>query len=142
MAYWLFKEEPGHYSFTDLERDRTTLWGGVTNNLARKNLRSVQEGDRIFYYHTGDEKAVVGEMVAASGPVADADTDDPKGVAVKVRGVGRLQYPVTLSRIKAIPELADWQLVRMSRLSVVPVNKVQWDLVMKLSREKPPEKGH
>lgn len=142
MAYWLFKEEPDHYSFADLERDGTTLWGGVTNNLARKNLRSVQEGDRIFYYHTGDEKAVVGEMMAVSGPVADPGTDDPKGVAVKVRAVQRLQYPVTLSRIRQIPQLADWQLVRMSRLSVVPVDKLQWDQVMKLSREKPPDESH
>jgi predicted RNA-binding protein with PUA-like domain len=133
MACWLFKEEPDHYNFADLERDGTTLWDGVTNNLARLNLRKVRAGDRIFYYHTGKEKAVVGEMKAVSGPLADHA--DPKAVAVRVRAVRRLPRPVPLSRIKDEPTLADWDLVRISRLSVVPVTPAQWRRVKDLSRE-------
>ena len=131
MAYWLFKEEPEHYSFADLERDRATLWDGVSNNLALKNLRQVRRGDRVFFYHTGKEKAVVGEMEV----VADPDVRDPKAVAVKVRAVRRLPRPVPLARIKADPALAGWELVRLARLSVMPVTEEQWRRVEELSQE-------
>jgi predicted RNA-binding protein with PUA-like domain len=133
MPYWLFKEEPSHYSYSDLEQDKTTLWDGVSNNLARQNLRRVRRGDRIFYYHTGKEKAVVGEMRAESDARPDPDGDDPKAVLVEVRPVRRLQYPVTLGRIKEDPMLADWDLVRLPRLSVMPVTEDQWRRVEKLS---------
>jgi predicted RNA-binding protein with PUA-like domain len=131
---WLFKEEPEHYNFAELEQDGTTLWDGVTNNLARQNLRQVRRGDRVLYYHTGKEKAVVGEMVAVSGPMPDPSSDDPKGVAVKVKAVRRLQHPVSLKRIKQEPKLADWDLVRLPRLSVLAVSKEQWRRVEELSR--------
>src|SRR5262245_39668192 len=78
-AGWLFKEEPEHYNYADLERDGTTVWDGVTNNLALQNLRKVRRGDRVLYYHTGKEKAVVGEMRVVSGP--QADPRDPEGKA-------------------------------------------------------------
>jgi predicted RNA-binding protein with PUA-like domain len=132
-ATWLFKEEPEHYSYADLERDGGTVWDGVTNNLALQNLRKVRAGDRVLYYHTGKEKAVVGVMRAVSDPTSDAA--DPKRVSVRVEPVRRLPAPVTLARIKADPQLADWELVRLSRLSVMPVNRVQWDRVEELSRE-------
>jgi predicted RNA-binding protein with PUA-like domain len=134
MAHWLFKEEPDHYSYSDLERDGATLWDGVTNNLARQNLRNVRKGDRIFYYHTGKEKAVVAEMRAESDAQADPQGDDPKAVLVKVQPVRRLQHPVSLGRIKADTELTGWDLVRLPRLSVMPVSAEQWRRVEELSR--------
>jgi predicted RNA-binding protein with PUA-like domain len=134
-GYWLFKEEPTHYNFADLERDGQALWDGVTNNLARQNLRQVRRGDRVFYYHTGKEKAVVGEAEVTSDAAADADSDDPKAVVVGVRPVRRLLHPVSLERIKNDPPLADWDLVRLPRLSVMPVSRAQWQRVLELSRE-------
>jgi predicted RNA-binding protein with PUA-like domain len=134
MAYWLFKQEPGCYSYADLERDRTTVWDGVTNSLARRNLRQVKPGDRILFYHTGKEKAVVGEMRAVGNPQPDPESDDPKSVVVEVRAVRRL-HPVTLGQIKDDPQLAGWDLVRLPRLSVVPVTEVQWQRVEQLGRE-------
>jgi predicted RNA-binding protein with PUA-like domain len=134
MSYWLFKEEPEHYSFADLEKEKITIWNGVSNNLARKNLREVSEGDRILFYHTGREKAVVGEMRALSGPMPDPKESDPKAVVVKVQAVQRLQHPVSLERIKKDPLLADWDLVRLPRLSVMPVSSSQWERVKELSK--------
>lgn len=140
MPCWLFKEEPEHYSYADLEREGRTLWTGVTNNLARKNLREVRPGDRIWFYHTGSEKQVVGEMVADSGPLPDPDASDAKGVAVEVRPVRRLLAPVSLQAIKDDPELSDWELVRLPRLSVMPVTVAQWKRVQSLSSGSPPNK--
>jgi predicted RNA-binding protein with PUA-like domain len=135
MAYWLFKQEPGCYSFSDLERDGSTVWDGVANPLARKNLWKVKPGDRILFYHTGKEKAVVGEMKAASDPRPDPQNADAKAVVVDVRPVRRLHQPVSLERIKEDSQLADWDLVRLPRLSVVPVTAAQWRRVEELSRE-------
>jgi predicted RNA-binding protein with PUA-like domain len=125
MAYWLFKEEPTHYNYADLERDGRAVWEGVANPLALKNLRSVKPGDRVFYYHTGKEKAVVAEMTVAA---------DSTPEAVVVEPTGRLTQPVTLKEIKADPSLRDWDLVRISRLSVVPVTAQQWKRVHVLAR--------
>jgi predicted RNA-binding protein with PUA-like domain len=136
MAYWLFKEEPTHYDFADLERDGKTMWDGVSNNLARKHLRNVRRGDRIWYYHTGNEKAIVGEMRALSGPRSDPDDSDPKAVVVEVKAVRRLQHPVSLDTIKKDSFLADWDLVRLPRLSVMPLTEAQWKRVVELSRQK------
>jgi predicted RNA-binding protein with PUA-like domain len=134
MARWLFKEEPDHYNFADLRRDGTTVWDGVTNNLARQNLRRVRRGDRILYYHTGKEKAVVGEAVAVGDAGPDPNDDDPKAVVVEVRAVRQLPHPVSLARIKADEALAGWDLVRLSRLSVLAVTDEQWRRVEELSR--------
>jgi predicted RNA-binding protein with PUA-like domain len=134
LAYWLFKEEPDHYSFADLEREGRTFWDGVANNLARQNLRKVCRGDRVLYYHTGNEKAVVGEMEVVGDPAPDPAGDDPKAIGVEVRPVRRLLHPVPLGRIKSDPELAGWDLVRLPRLSVVPVTPAQWRRVHELSR--------
>lgn len=133
MAYWLFKEEPDHYSYSDLEQDQATLWDGVTNNLARLHLRQVRRGDRILYYHTGKEKAVVGEARATSDAMPDSKSDDPKAVIVQVQPVRRLHKPVPLGRIKDDPLLASWELVRLPRLSVMPVTEDQWRRVKELS---------
>jgi predicted RNA-binding protein with PUA-like domain len=135
MSYWLFKEEPDHYSFADLERDGSTVWSGVSNALARQNLRKVKRGERILYYHTGKEKAIVGEMTATDDSMLDPKDADPKAVVVKVQPVRRWSRPVTLKRIKEDPALADWDLVRLSRLSVVPVSEAQWRRVHELSEK-------
>jgi predicted RNA-binding protein with PUA-like domain len=133
MAFWLFKEEPAHYSFADLERDRRTLWDGVTNALARQYLRAVRKGDRVFFYHSGKERAVVGEMRAAGDPRTDPANEGPKAVVVEVEAVRRLAHPVTLTRIKEEPKLAAWDLVRLPRLSVLPVSEEQWKCLEQLS---------
>jgi predicted RNA-binding protein with PUA-like domain len=135
MACWLFKEEPTHYSFGDLEKDGTTVWDGVKNPLARRHLREIRPGDRIFFYHTGKDKAVVGEMRAVSEPQADPRSKDPKAVIVKVEAVRRLPNPVPLSRIKGDQQLTDWELVRLPRLSVMPVTEKQWKRIEQLSKE-------
>ena len=135
MARWLFKEEPTHYSFADLERDGKTLWTGVVNALARQHLRQVRPGDLVLYYHTGKEKAVVGTMRVVRAPLDDPDADDPGGVAVEVEPVQRLPRSVSLKQIKDDPLLADWELVRLPRLSVMPVTATQWKRVQELSRE-------
>jgi predicted RNA-binding protein with PUA-like domain len=135
VANWLFKEEPTHYSYAVLERDGTTLWDGVTNALARQNLRKVRKGDRILYYHTGKEKAVVGEMRAMADATADRTVADPKAVVVNVKAVRKLPRSVLLTRIKQEPALADWDLVRLPRLSVLPVTDEQWRRIEELSAE-------
>jgi predicted RNA-binding protein with PUA-like domain len=136
MAYWLFKEEPDHYSFADLERDRSTVWEGVKNALARSHLRRIRRGDRIWYYHTGKEKAIVGEMRAASDATEAASGEDRGAVAVKVEPVRRLDSPVTLAEVKKEPRLAGWELVRLPRLSVMPVTESQWRCIEELSKKK------
>ena len=118
---WLFKQEPDSYSYDRLVAEGQTLWDGVDNPLARKYLRDVKPGDLAYFYHTGKEKAVVGLMEVLSGPLPVPDSDDEKAVAVKVRPHVKLPQPVTLAQIKADPAFADWELVRMSRLSVMPV---------------------
>ncbi len=123
---WLFKEEPSHYSFADLERDGTTIWDGVDNNAARMHLRNVKTGDRVLYYHTGLEKAVVGEMVVVAGPMPDPAGDHAKAVVVEVRAVKAWRQPVTLADIKKDAAFAKWDLVRNSRLSVMPVSPEIW----------------
>ena len=135
MPRWLFKQEPGCYSYADLERDGGTLWDGVANPLALRHLRQVRRGDRILFYHTGKEKAVVGEMVAAADAGPDPKQNKGKAVVLEVQAVRRLPYPVPLARIKEEPVLADWDLVRLPRLSVLPVSAVQWRRVVELSQE-------
>ena len=135
MALWLFKEEPDHYSFDDLRRDGTTSWDGVTNALARQNLRKVRSGDRVLYYHTDKEKAIVGEMKVVGQPRPDPEDDDPKSVVVEVQAVRKLQHPVALATIKKEKALADWDLVRLPRLSVMPVTERQWRRVVELAKE-------
>ena len=130
---FLFKEEPTHYSYDDLVRDGKTSWTGVRNPLAQKHLRSVKKGDRIFYYHTGDEKAVVG--IAKAGGDAYPDPNDRAGKlhAVDVLPVKKLPRPVTLAEIKASPAFRDFPLVRISRLSVMPVSEKEWAAIEKLA---------
>jgi predicted RNA-binding protein with PUA-like domain len=134
VAGWLFKEEPEHYAYADLERDGRTVWDGVTNNLARQHLRQVRVGDRVFFYQTGKVKAVVGEMRVTAGPRPDPASDDPKAVVVEVEPVRALGRPVSLAVVKQDALLAGWDLVRLPRLSVLPVSEEQWRRVEELGR--------
>ena len=131
---FLFKEEPTHYSWDDLVRDGKTSWTGVKNPLAQKHLRSVKKGDRIFYYHTGDEKAVVGIAKAVDDAYPDPKDESGKLHAVDVAPVKKLARPVTLSEIKASAAFRDFPLVRISRLSVMPVSDREWDGIERMSR--------
>jgi predicted RNA-binding protein with PUA-like domain len=133
---WLFKEEPDHYNFADLQRDGSTVWDGVVNAAARLQLRKVKPGDRVLYYHTGNERAIVGEMRVVEGPLADPTSDDPKAVAVKVEAVRRWPRSVTLAQIKAEASLAGWDLIRLPRLSVMPVTAQQWRQVEELANSR------
>jgi predicted RNA-binding protein with PUA-like domain len=132
MAHWLFKEEPGTYSFANLERDGTAVWSGVTNALAQKHLRTIKKGDTVFFYHTGDEKAVVGVMEVTADPTPDPEDPAGKRVVVAVKPIGKLKVPVTLAAIKADEGFAEWELVRISRLSVMPVPDKLWKKIEKM----------
>jgi len=134
MAQWLVKEEPEHYGYDQLENDRKTVWAGVRNPLAQKHLRSIRKGDRIFYYHTGKEKAVVAEARAGSDAYPDPDDSSGKLYVVDVVAGKKLPRPVTLAEIKADHAFATFPLVRISRLSVMPVSDAEWSRIEKMSR--------
>jgi predicted RNA-binding protein with PUA-like domain len=134
VAYWLMKSEPGVYSWSDLVRDGGTDWDGVRNNAARLHLRAMKPGDEAFFYHSGEDRAVVGIMAIAG----EGQPDGPDGAWVKVpvKPVRPLARPVTLKAIKAEPRLAKIELVRQSRLSVAPVRDEEWAVVLAMSAER------
>jgi predicted RNA-binding protein with PUA-like domain len=127
---YLFKEEPSSYSYDDLARDGKTSWTGVRNPVAQKHLRSVKKGDRIFFYHTGKEKAVVGIARAAADAYPDPDDKTGKLYAVNVVPVKKLKAPVTLAAIKADKAFASFALTRVPRLSVMPVTDAEWNRIL------------
>ena len=130
---WLFKEEPTHYSFDDFTKDKKTVWSGVRNPVAQRHLHSVKKGDRVFFYHTGDEKAVVGIAKALGDAYADPDDKSGKAAVVDIAPVRKLTRPVTLKEIKADPAFNDFPLVRISRLSVMPVTDAEWTRIEKMA---------
>lgn len=131
MAFWLMKSEPSAYSWDDLVRDGGTLWDGVRNNAARLHLRAMKLGDQAFFYHSMEDKAVVGIMkVTGTG---QPDGADGSWVKVPVEPVRPLAKPVTLVQIKAEPRLAKMELIRQSRLSVAPVREEEWKLILEMS---------
>jgi predicted RNA-binding protein with PUA-like domain len=130
---WLFKEEPGHYGFGQLERDGRTTWSGVKNPLAQKHLRGVRKGDRILYYHTGNEKAIVGTATAAGDAYPDPADRSGKAHVVDIVPGNRMARPVTLAELKSLPSLSDFSLVRMPRLSVMPVTDQQLHEIERLA---------
>ena len=134
MAQWLVKEEPDHYGYDQLERDRKTVWAGVRNPLAQKHLRGIRRGDSIFYYHTGKEKAVVAVARATSDAYPDPSDASGKLHVVDIAPVKKLAHPVTLAAIKAERAFASFPLVRMSRLSVMPVTDMEWKRIEDMSR--------
>lgn len=131
---WLFKEEPTHYSYDKLVKDGGTSWVGVRNPVAQKHLRSVRKGDLVFYYHTGDEKAVVGVMKASGDAYPDPADRSGKLYAVDVAPVRKLKRPVTLAEIKGDRRFADMPLTRLPRLSVQPVTDTQWQAIEEMSK--------
>lgn len=126
MAHWLLKTEPGEFSYDDLVRLGRDRWDGVRNNAALKNMRAMRPGDLALFYHTGDERRVVAVCRIVSEPYPDPKADDPRWIVVDVEPVRRLPEPVTLAQIKADPAFEGWDLIRQSRLSVMPVPDPIW----------------
>jgi predicted RNA-binding protein with PUA-like domain len=126
---WLLKTEPGAYSYGDLEREGRTRWDGVRNPAALRNLREMKKGDRVLVYHTGDEKAVVGEAEVVREAYPDPKYPAGKLVVVDLESRGRFARPVTLAEIREIAAFAASPLVRQGRLSVVPLTAAQWKAV-------------
>lgn len=130
---FLVKEEPTHYSFDIFVQDRGTTWSGVRNPLAQKHLRSIRKGDLVFYYHTGDEKQIVGIAKAASDAYLDPSDKAGKAHVVDLVPVKKLTRPVTLAAVKADKRFAEFPLTYMPRLSVMPVSDAQWKSLLKMA---------
>ncbi|WP_323021039.1 EVE domain-containing protein [Pararhodobacter sp.] len=134
MAYWLMKSEPDVFSWDDLVAvgEKGEEWNGVRNYLARNNMRAMQLGEKVFFYHSNIGLEIVGiaEVCALSHP--DSTTEDPRWDCVDIRAVEKLPRPVTLKEVKATPELAEMSLVTSMRLSVQPVTEAEWDLVCRM----------
>ncbi len=130
---WLFKEEPTHYGYDDFVKDGRARWSGVRNPVAQKHLRSVKKGDLVFYYHTGDEKAIVGIASAATDAYPDPDDKAGKAYVVDIVPRRKLARPVTLKEIKADRRFASFPLTRISRLSVMPVSDREWADIEKMA---------
>ena len=137
--YWLMKAEPFKYSWDQFVQDKSTYWDGVRNYEARNNLAAMKKGDLALYYHSNEGKEVVGVARVKRTAYPDPTTDDDRWVVVDVAPVVKLKEPVTLAMIKADPKLAEMSLVKRSRLSVVPVERVEFNHVLKLGRTKLPK---
>ena len=132
---WLFKTEPSVYSFQQLQKDKKTMWDGVKNNLALKNLKDIKKDDEILIYHTGDEKAAVGVARALGGAYPDPSQKNPRMLVVDIEAVKTLPRPVTLAEVKGNKKLADFDLVRLSRLSIMKVSDEQWDTMEGMAKQ-------
>ena len=138
MNYWLAKQEPSGprgYNILQLQKDKKTIWDGVHNNLALKHIRNMKKGDLVFFYHTGDERQVVGIMSVISNPYPNPEEENKRFVVVDVKFKKLLKTPVTLDTIKKQKKFKDWELLRISRLSVMPVPKIIWDNIIKMSQK-------
>lgn len=129
---WLLKSEPNDYSYDDLERDTSTVWDGVRNFSALRHMRDVKKGDEAFIYHTGKERAVVGIAAVTSDAYPDPQDDDPRIVVFDVEPQRKLPEPVTLAAIKADPAFEGFDLVRLPRLSAMPVPDELWNRIVKM----------
>ena len=136
MARWLLKTEPDDYSFDDLLRDGKTVWTGVKNNLALKYLRQIKAGDNLLIYHTGSQKAVVGIATAVSDAYSDPQATDATAAVVDIKVEKKLSAPVTLAAVKADRRLADWELSRLGRLSVMPVSQDYWKIILTMAENR------
>jgi predicted RNA-binding protein with PUA-like domain len=130
---WLFKTEPSAYSWQQLERDGRTVWDGVKNALALKHLAAVAEGDEVLVYHTGDEKAAIGIARAVRGAYPDPKARDAKLVVVDLAPLRALPSPVTLAAMRTNPKLAGFDLLRLPRLSVIPVSPAYWTAILRMA---------
>ena len=138
VNYWLAKQEPSGprgYNILQLKKDKKTVWDGVHNNLALKHIRNMKKGDLSFFYHTGTERQVVGIMTITSDPYPNPEEDNERFVVVDVKFKSLLAKSVGLDEIKKQKGLENWELLRISRLSVMPVPKSIWDLIIKMSKK-------
>ena len=138
MNYWLAKQEPSGprgYNILQLQKDKKTIWDGVHNNLALKHIRNMKKNDLVFFYHTGDERQVVGIMSVISAPYPNPKEENKRFVVVDVKFKKLLKTPVTLDTIKKQKKFKNWELLRISRLSVMPVPKIIWDEIIKMSQK-------
>jgi predicted RNA-binding protein with PUA-like domain len=131
---WLFKTEPTAYSWAQLERDGRTVWDGVKNALALRHLAAVARGDEVLVYHTGDEKAAVGIAGVVCGAYPDPKQDDARLVVVDLRPLRALPCPVRLADMRANRKLAAFDLLRLPRLSVMPVSAEHWAAIMEMAK--------
>lgn len=131
---WLVKEEPEHYNYDQFVADGTTVWSGVKNPVAQRNLRAMKKGDRVFFYHTGKEKAIIGTAKVSVPAYPDPKDKTGKMVVVELVPDKKLKRPVTLAEIKAGGRFADFPLVRIPRLSVMPVTDDQWEAIEAMAR--------
>ena len=133
--YWLCKQEPSTYNIEQLKKEKTTVWDDVHNNLALKHMTQMKKGDLAFFYHTGDEKQVVGIMEIISNPYPNPKEKNPRFVVMDVKYKKHLDSPVTLTQIKINKKFKDWELLRISRLSVMPVPSKIWEEILKISQK-------
>lgn len=133
MNYWLVKSEPFKYSWDQFQKDGKTFWDGVRNYAARNNLKAMQKGDKVFFYHSNEGLEIVGIAEVAKTAYQDPTTDDPNWVVVDLKPYKKLPNPVTLAQIKAEPKLANMALVKLSRLSVGPVTEDEYQQIMKMA---------
>ena len=134
--YWLVKQEPSGprgYNFSTLEKEKTTVWDGVHNNLALKHMRNMKKNDLVMYYHTGDERQIVGIMTITSKPYPNPEEDNERFVVVDVKYKKRLKNPVSLELMKKEKSFKNWELLRISRLSVMPVPTDIWNTIIRIS---------
>ncbi len=131
---WLVKEEPSNYNFKQFQADGRTVWSGVRNPVAQKHLKTMAKGDRVFYYHTGKEKAIVGTARVAAAPYPDPEDGEGTRYAVELTCDEALPAPVTLKAVKADPRFAEFALTRVPRLSVMPVTDAQWKALSAMAR--------
>ena len=136
MAYWLAKSEPSTYSWDQLVKDKQTVWDGVRNYAARINLRAMNKGDQVLFYHSNEGTEIVGIAKVAKEAYQDPTTSDEAWVAVDLKPYKKLKKPVTLAQVKGDKRLANMALVRLGRLSVQPVTDEEWKIVMELAEEK------
>ncbi len=132
MKYWLLKTEPEDFSLNDLKTEGVSMWDGVRNLRANKYIREMEKGDKAFIYHTGKERQIVGIGVIVDKSYPDPTSNDPKFHAIDVSYLNEIK-PVTLKEIKGDPFFEQWELVRISRLSVMPVTKEYWDRIIQIS---------
>jgi len=131
-SYWLLKTEPDEYSFDQLVADRRTVWDGVANNLALQHLRKMKIGDKVLFYHTGNERAVVGVAEVLTNAYPDPNLKDKKRVVVNIKPDRKLPYAVPLAEIKSNHTFNDFDLVKIPRLSVMPVKAIYWNTILSM----------
>ncbi len=136
MAFWILKSEPGTYSFDHLVKDGKTIWDGVKNPQALNYIRSMKKGDLAFFYHSGDEKSIVGITEIASLPYPDPKSKDPKAFVIDLAARKKVKKELTLANIKSNKRFSDLKLVRQPRLSVIPVTPEVWKELLALCGEK------